>query len=151
MQSEHTDLIILTAAARQVRGKREREGADPDQEDLASGVAPRPSERALHVPRYRADHRPGCDHGRAGFELTEFSAVWAYTPTPENPVKKTKKAPVQHTSAVFFKQNRLSVFFEVFYKTPIDCMRHFMRFFYMNNHEFIRFTESIEHQPIGTV
>jgi len=32
----------------------------------------------LHVPRHRVIHRPGCDRGRTGSGLTEFSAVWAY-------------------------------------------------------------------------
>ncbi len=68
------------APARQARGEWERESPDHDQEDLTGGVAPRPSERALHVPQRRADHRPGCDRGRARFGLTEFSGVWAYTP-----------------------------------------------------------------------
>ena len=45
------------------------------------GVAPRPSQRALHVSQRRTDHRPGCNHGRARFGLTEFSGVWAYNPT----------------------------------------------------------------------
>ena len=53
----------------------------PCQEDLAGGVAPHPSKRALYVPRHRAAHRPGYDRGGAGLGLTEFSRVWAYTPS----------------------------------------------------------------------
>src|SRR5271167_2658893 len=50
------------------------------QEDVAGGVAPHPPERALHLPRRRTGHRPGCHRGGAGVGLTEFSGLWAYNP-----------------------------------------------------------------------
>jgi hypothetical protein len=46
--------------------------SDAEQEALA--------ERALHLPERRQDDRPGCVRGRAGFWMTEFSAVPAYNP-----------------------------------------------------------------------
>jgi hypothetical protein len=58
-------------------------GASNDLAYCLSGKWPRPSERALPIPQRRAGHRPGCDRGRAGFGLTEFSGVWAYTPLVE--------------------------------------------------------------------
>ncbi len=64
------------ASARQVRGQLECECPVHAQEDLAGGVAPRPFERALHLPQHRVA-RPGCDRGRAKLGLTEFSGVWA--------------------------------------------------------------------------
>jgi hypothetical protein len=47
---------------------------------MSPGVAPHPPERALHIPRRRTDHRPGCHRGGAGVGLTKFSGVWAYNP-----------------------------------------------------------------------
>src|SRR5271163_4255279 len=55
-------------------------------QDVAGGVAPHPPERALHLPRRRTAHRPGCDRGGAGVGVTEFSGVWAYNPISD-PVK----------------------------------------------------------------
>ena len=71
---------ILSRLLDEVRGERQREGPGLDQEDLASGVAPHPSERALHVPERRQDHRPGCDRGGVGSGMTENSGVPAYNP-----------------------------------------------------------------------
>ena len=68
------------AAGREVRGERQCKSAGPHQEDIAGGLAPHPSERALQIPRGRADHRSRCDHSWAGDGVTEFSRVWAYTP-----------------------------------------------------------------------
>jgi hypothetical protein len=45
-----------------------------------AGVAPHPPERALHLPRRRTGHRPGCDRGGARIGVTKFSGGWAYNP-----------------------------------------------------------------------
>src|SRR5205823_788822 len=42
-------------------------------------------QRALHLPRPRTAHRPGCDRGGARVGVTEFSGVWAYNPHPQRP------------------------------------------------------------------
>ena len=55
-------------------------GRGYNKEDVAGGVAPHPSERALYLPRRRTAHRPGCHRGGAGVGVTEFSGVWAYYP-----------------------------------------------------------------------
>jgi hypothetical protein len=49
-----------------VRGERQYESPDADQEAVAGGVAPHPPERPLYLPRRRTAHRPGCDRGGAG-------------------------------------------------------------------------------------
>ena len=67
----------------EVRGEPEYESSRTDHEVLAGGVASCPSEWALYLPGQRTDYRPGCDHGRARFRLTEFSGVWAYNPNME--------------------------------------------------------------------
>src|ERR1700677_4061259 len=68
------------AIADQVRGEPWAKGPRQDQEGVAGGVAPHPSERPLCLSERRTGHRPRCDRGGAEFGLTEFSGVWAYTP-----------------------------------------------------------------------
>ena len=38
------------------------------------------TKRAFHLSHQRKDHRPGRYRGRAGTDMTEFSAVPAYNP-----------------------------------------------------------------------
>ncbi len=65
------------AAADEVRGERQRQGARSPDPDIAGGLAAHPAERALHLPERRQDDRPGCARGGAGAGMTEISAVLA--------------------------------------------------------------------------
>src|SRR3546814_8986964 len=47
------------AAADEVRGERQRQGARSPDPDIAGGLAAHPAERALHLPERRQDDRPG--------------------------------------------------------------------------------------------
>jgi DNA invertase Pin-like site-specific DNA recombinase len=64
--------VMAGLAAAQRRGRR--------------GVVPHPPERALHLHQRREVDRPRCHGGEPGSRVTEFSAVWAYTPEVVAPV-----------------------------------------------------------------
>ena len=55
------------------------ESPGADQEDVAGGVAPNPSERALHLPRRRTAHRLDAIVAGLGWGDGIFG-VWAYNP-----------------------------------------------------------------------
>ena len=59
----------------EVRSQRQRQGRGTDYPDVAGGMAAHPAERALHVPGRWQNDRPERAPGRAGFWVTEFSAV----------------------------------------------------------------------------
>ena len=59
---------------------RQRQGAGTDHPNIADGLAAHPAKRALHLPKWRQDDRPGCACGWIGVSVTEFSGVPAYNP-----------------------------------------------------------------------
>ena len=84
------------APADEVRGQRQRQGRGDDHPDVAGGLAAHPAEWALHVPERRQNDRPRRAPGRAGFGVTEFSGVPAYTPNSQSKTD-TRNVLVNHT------------------------------------------------------
>lgn len=80
---QHDHLLQLghpVAPADDVRGQRQYHGLGADHPGVCGGLVAHPAKRALHVPEWRQDDRSGHPPGRAGFGVTDFSAVPAWNP-----------------------------------------------------------------------